>query len=221
MQKGIRVQGWDLALTHCGIVELTDGELTDYWYLTNNKTSASKHDQGTFLDLVKNVDKQQMHMERLVKVIDFLASVVIAGGPHYVGIEDYALMANTYSHLKGEVGGGARMVCHDTETPFRLHDPLSIKMFATGKGNAKKDAIEAAVLDRWGVEFSHCNKSEKDRTTSEDLCDAFAIAKMVWVELQLRNGEIELKDLNEKEIQVFNRVTKSYPVNLLGRDWIK
>jgi hypothetical protein len=88
-----------------------------------------------------------------------------------------------------------------------------------------------SVCDRWGIDFSTFNQPKskptkkrpdpkQNRTTSEDLADAYSAAKLIWTEYQLRNGLIDLKDLHEKEIQVFNRTTKSYPVNILGREWI-
>jgi len=104
-------------------------------------------------------------------------------------------------------------------------------MFAAHDGTAQKDSIERAVSDRWSADFSKYNqpranptkknpKPKQDRSTSEDLADAFAIAKIVNVEVLLRSGNAMLKDLHKKEIQVFNRVTKTYPVSLLDREFI-
>jgi len=223
MKTGIKVHGYDLALTHSAVVELTDGELTGYWYITPNKTSYKKGldgDHSTLLNVKKMEDKQQMHMERLSIFRSWLNDLIAWHPADFIGIEDYAIKSTSYAHLVGEIGGAARLLCSDSKTLFRLHDPLSIKLFTTGKGNSKKPAMEAAVLEEYGVDFTRYNKSEKDHTTSEDLCDSYAVAKMVWLEYQLRHGLIELKDLGEEKIRVLNRVTKSYPINILGRSWI-
>ena len=53
-----------------------------------------------------------------------------------------------------------------------------------------------------------------------DIVDAYFLAKLIWIELQVRSGEICLKDLPEHQILTFNRVTKAYPVNLLARPFI-
>jgi Holliday junction resolvasome RuvABC endonuclease subunit len=152
--------------------------------------------------------------------------------PHYVAIEDYAVRAEQGAHYLGEAGGIARILCWFRGVSLRLHDPVTAKMFVAHDGTCQKDEVERCVLERWGVDFSKFNQPrpnptekkpnpKQNRTTSEDLSDAFALAQMAWTEVQIRRGELNLSDLHPKEIQVFNRVTKTYPVSLLGRDWIK
>ena len=219
------VHGYDLALNHGGFVELTDGEITNFWYISSKAGAANKSKNHSFrLILAKNKDRQIVAMKRLSDVMNVIREIMRKSRPDYVGIEDYALGISHGSHYMGEIGGTVRLLCWENKIKMRLHDPISVKMFATHNGGAKKDMMEKAVLDRWGIDFSDFNPiargAKQDRTASEDLCDAFVIAKMVWTELQLRQGEIRLTELHEKEIQVFNRVTKSYPVSLLSREWI-
>ena len=229
-KKGVVVQGWDLALNHSGYVELTDGILSNFYYITN-KVGASKQSKRGFRlvppryiktdDGKRKVEKQHYGVERLSFIKDFITETVIAQRPDFVGIEDYAVRAEQGAHYMGEVGGVGRLICWENKIPLRLHDPISVKMFATHDGTCQKDLVEEAVLDRWGCDFSHCNQpNSTNREVSEDLSDAFAIAQLVWTEYQLRNGLISMSDLHTKEIQVFNRVTKTYPINLLSREWI-
>lgn len=231
-KKNIVVQGWDLALNHLGVVELTNGELSNFWYITSKAGSAAKSKKhGTRLVLVKTSDRQIKNVSRLAFLRNFLAEIIINNRPDYVGVEDYAVRAEQGAHFMGEIGGQARIVLWSSSTPFRLHDPISVKMFATHDGTCQKDLVEEKVSERWGVDFSEYNQPrskptkkrpnpKQDRTTSEDLSDAFAIAKLVWAEYRLKNGLIKLKDLHPKEIRVFNRVTKTYPMSLLDREWI-
>jgi hypothetical protein len=90
--------------------------------------------------------------------------------------------------------------------------------------------MEEAVKDRWGVKFGNlnCNAAKptakrpnpkQNRQTSQDLCDAYGLARLLLLELELRSGITKLSDLNEIEIRVFNRITKAFPVNLLDRDF--
>lgn len=227
--KKIVVQGWDLGLNHSGYVELTNGELSNYWYITNLAGSANKSKKHGFrLILPKNDDKYIVDVFRLSTIKKFIIKNVIKNKPDFVGIEGYALGAKHGGYRLGEIGGIARMICWQKGIPFRLHDPLSIKMFITHDGTCQKDRIEEVVKKRWEVDFSKYNqpksknkKYKRNRTTSEDLADAFSIAKLVWTEIQLRSGLIKMQDLHEKEIRVFNRITKAYPVSILSRDWIK
>jgi Holliday junction resolvasome RuvABC endonuclease subunit len=231
----VLVHGWDLALNHGAIVQLKDGELDDFWYYTDKAGSAGKSaDHGTRMPVLDKIkDRQQKIMLRLAWLEHYMdKEILVPHRPDYVGIEDYALDAAHGSHYMGEFGGIARILVWFRGIPFRLHDPISIKMFTTHDGTAQKDLIEEKVLERWGADFGPYNQPKaepskrnpepkQNRQTSEDLADAFATAQLVWIEYQLRTGKILMADLpHPKEIQVFNRVTKSYPVNLLAREWL-
>lgn len=227
------VQGWDISLNHGAVVELKDGELNDFFYWTTTASSANKSkNNGSRLKLLKTKDRQLLSIHRLSWIADFLSLQAISRRPDYIGLEDYAIRSEQGAHYLGEVGGLARLLCWNSGIRLRLHDPISIKMFTTHDGTAQKDSIERTVKERWGADFSDYNPPlskprkgntkppKQNRTTSEDLADAFAIAKMVHVEVLMRSGNILMNELHQKEIQVFNRVTKTYPVNLLNREWL-
>jgi len=219
------VQGQDISLNHGAVVQLRNGRLDNFWYYTDQAGSASRcRGIGYRLKLDDKADKHAKAMKRLAWVEQWLDSVALASNPDYVGVEDYALHEGQGAHQLGEVGGVARLLLWKRGTHFRLHDPVSVKMFATFNGTSPKDAIEAAVADRWGWDFGAYNGpstgKKPSRRTSEDLADAYAIAVLVWTEVLLRHGIIQLHQLHPKEVQVFNRVTATYPTSLLSRDWI-
>lgn len=229
----VKVHGWDVSLNHSAFVELIDGKLSNFWYWTDAAGSANRSkEHGHRLMLLKTKERQTKAMARLAFAEDFMDKTVLQPNmPDYVGIEDYAIRAEQGAHYLGEVGGIARILCWFRGVNMRLHDPISVKMFTAHDGTCQKDRIERAVLERWGVDFSEYNQPapkptkrnpdpRQNRTTSEDLCDAYAIAQMIWTEVQLRAGRVALADLHPKEIQVFNRVTKTYPISLLDREWI-
>ena len=219
-------QGWDISLNHGAVVQLRDGKLDNFWYYTDVAGSANRPGgAGSRVPVNNKVDRHTKAMERLVWIRDWLESVVNESQPEFVGVEDYALRAEQGAHQLGEVGGVARIILWNSGVHFRLHDPISVKMFATHDGTSQKDSIETAVAERWGWDFSAYNpppspKGNPSRRTSEDLSDAFVIAQLVWTEVQLRHGDIMLNSLHPKEVQVFNRVTKTYPESLLSREWI-
>ena len=229
----IKVLGADLGLNHAAFVELVDGDLGRFWYVTDKLESFKKgKKQGRAVLLkVPKEPKDTSELWRLSWWRGFIPAFIETVGPTYIGIEDYAYGASMRAHQIGELGGTARLAFWDSGLPFRLHDPLSVKLFATFDGGADKSMVEQAVRERWCVDFGEFNYMTKpnkkhpngrvNRQTSEDLSDAYAVAKLVWTEVQLRCGAINLSDLHPKEIQVFNRTTKHYPINILGREFVR
>lgn len=139
-------------------------------------------------------------------------------GPLYVAVEDYAFAARGGGvHATGEVGGVLRcelMILGSRQMHLRLHDPLSLKFFVTGRGDATKQEVRRAVRERWDVDFDRYGDA------AEDLYDAYGLARMCWTEVEVRAGRISLADLTDGERRVFLRTTKRYPTNLLDREWI-
>lgn len=68
--------------------------------------------------------------------------------PDVVAIEGYSYASqNTHAHSIGEIGGVIRLVLRDYRVPVVVIPPASMKLYATGKGNADKDRVlSAAVL---------------------------------------------------------------------------
>lgn len=223
-----KVMGADLSLNHGAVVELTDGTMTGCWYYTDIAGAVDRApDISTRWKPPNTKDRHIIQMERLVFFETwFDKSVLMPNMPEYLGIEDYALDAGHNAQHTGEIGGTARILAWFRGIRLRLHDPLSVKMYTAHHGHADKLMMEKAVAERWGESFGKYNgkPSKKggkvNRQTSEDLCDAYAIAQMVWAEVQLRRGDVLLSDFHEQEIRVFNRLTKFMPVNLLDRGWI-
>jgi Holliday junction resolvasome RuvABC endonuclease subunit len=229
----ISTLGIDLALNHSAFVELIDGELGRFWYVTDRLESFKKgKKQGRSVLLkVPTKDKDTSELWRLSWWRGFLPAFIETVHPNYIGLEDYAFAAKGRVYQIGELGGLARLGLWDSGVKFRLYDPDSVKMFVAHDGHADKQMVRTAVKGRWGIDFdqydytSKPNKKFPEGTritqTSEDLCDAYAVARLVWTEILLRDGTLTMKELHEKEIQAFNRVTKAYPTNILGREFIQ
>jgi Holliday junction resolvasome RuvABC endonuclease subunit len=233
MAEKIKVLGLDISLNHGAGIELTNGKISDFFYYTNKAGSAKQSWRATRIPsaIYKTKDNQRISVSRLSWLKEYLTYTISNLYPQYVGLEDYAVGAERGSHYLGEIGGITRLIIYESGFKLRLHDPTSVKMFAAHDGTCRKDAVARAVKDKWGCDFSSFDQPSprptkknpeptRNKQTSEDLCDAYAIAQMVWTEVKLRSGCILLSDLHEKEIRVFNRTTKTYPVNLLNREWI-
>lgn len=226
-KPAVRTIGADLSLNHGAVVALDNGELAAYLYYTNVVGSAARSKLGTRLpDFSKTKDRHLSGMKRLAWVEEWFGKALERLAPNFVNIEDYALDVDHGVAYQGEVGGAARLLCWHRDIPFRLTDPTSVKMFGADNGKADKDAVEAAVLERFGVDFGDLNlpqgtAKKQNRQTSQDLADAFTLARLCWIEVQLRAGQMRLSELRPKEIQVFNRITKAQPCGLLDREWIR
>lgn len=68
--------------------------------------------------------------------------------PALVGIEGYAYAARNQAHQIGELGGVIRLMLYQHSIPFVVIPPTTVKQFATGKGNAGKDAVLAEAIRR-------------------------------------------------------------------------
>lgn len=139
--------------------------------------------------------------------------------PQYVAFEGYAYAAKGKVFDIAEATMVTKLRMYDNGCKIRIYDPNTIKKFASGHGNADKV--------RMGESFNKFDgmKPEIDlladaKSPKEDIVDAFFAAKLLQLELKLRKGLIAVKDLPMKQIEVFNRVTKAYPENILVRPFI-
>lgn len=212
-----RILGADVSLNHSGFVLLDDGgELIDYAFITEKAGDASRNKAHAtrWKQPVKAKDNELKRVVRLAWLDQVIRNVYERMAPDLIVLEGYAFDTHG-AHQMGEVGGLARLLAWQWGCPQRWHDPLTVKMYACHKGNAKKGEVQEAVETRWGADFSHCGSQGK-----EDLCDAYVLAHMGLTEARLRSGDLALNQLHPKELQVFNRTTRKAPVNVLGRGWI-
>jgi len=239
----MKIFGLDISLDHGGVVVLdTTGMVADYCFLTTVKKYASVDPKHSVLlskqekDEPKAVFRLRRMNEYLHGLMNFEHKVSSLIPPSYYSIEGYSYgSAGTSTSICqiAELTGYIKHMIYEGGGLIRIHDPLSVKLFATGKGNCmKKDVVEAAFLSsKWGFVFPEglIKKKmikKKDEKVEEydgpatDIADAYFLARMTYTELQLRDGELLLKQLSEGERRIFLRVTKMYPVNVLDRPFI-
>lgn len=230
------VCGWDQSINHAGAVLVNGkGIVVDYAFWTNKaKIAKADREHGTVLEttIQREADKAVLGVERLVAISAWIRDTLyrffeyMAFGRKgsreeflYIALEDYALRAAQGSHQLGEVGGIFKLCVREAlRARLRLHDPTTVKMFATGDGSADKDAVREAVKEKWGASIPDWSVLKGD--VEGDLYDAVALAMLAKREVELRTGLVILRDLLPEERRVFVRVTTSHPVNLLDRPWI-
>jgi hypothetical protein len=135
-----------------------------------------------------------------------------------------------------EVAGLFKNTLWDWATPLRIHDPMSVKLWATGNAYAKKIEMRKSAeaeafhlpdeLFGVGTKFGNPIVVGESHYTHDitgpgtDLVDAYHLACMARYEILVRRGLVSLDKLDDKKRRVFLRVTKKHPVNLLDRPFI-
>jgi Holliday junction resolvasome RuvABC endonuclease subunit len=214
--------GIDCAMNHSAFVELNErGEMVRFCYTTDQPSSAKKHDWTYFLKKPAKMDQETWDAYRLDINYRTFSEVLRELRPSYAAIEGYAFDQTGRAYQIGETCGALRRLLWGVvKIPHRVYDPSTLKMFAAHQGNCEKTEVADAVERRWACGFGEYNNTDKNRQTELDLADAYTVAKILWTEWLLRHAMIGLGELDPKEIQVFQRVTKANPTNLLARDWI-
>lgn len=242
----MKIFGLDISLDHAGIVCLNeDGIVVDYCYFTTTKKMAEVDpNHSTRLsnireDESKDVFRLKRMNEYLSALIDFerklIPSIVI---PSYYSFEGYSYRSQSTSLCQiAELTGYLKHIIFEGGGSIRIHDPLSVKLFAANKGNASKKEVSVQALPHFSnfpedlIQKKIIKKKGKtslppDQWWEEydgpvtDIADAYILARMLYMELQVRKGNILLNQLDEGERRIFLRVSKAYPVNILDRSFI-
>ena len=220
----MRIAGLDLSLngSGCVIADLNPNtfEIISYNYLsftTIKKLSSDKiyyHKKDHFRNRYL---KYNWMIDKILKFINFSEHIAIEG-------YSYASKGNSIFDI-AEFSGIIKFKLLDYSYKLRIHDPSSIKMFATGKGNADKMVMQEAYIlgtsNPLGLpDKIPLLKKKNESNPRADIVDAYYIMKLLHTELQLRNGIITIQNLSVKHLEIFNRVTKAYPVNILSTPFI-
>jgi hypothetical protein len=236
----MKIYGMDLSLDHAGVVSLNkEGVVTNYLYTTTSKKLASVDSKHSYLlskkakDESKDVFRLRRMGEIAVALLNFDNGFFYKVTPStYTSIEGYAYSSQTTSICQiAELTGFLKHMIFEGGGNIRIHDPLTVKLFAVNTGKClKKDIVEKARIafniPEELIKKKKIKKKKGDEPIEEydgpatDLADAYFLARMVQTELKLRKGQVTLAELPENERRIFLRVTKAYPVNILDRPFI-
>lgn len=143
------VIGWDPALTSSG-----------YSYMAEDRVITGRVVPG-----------KRKGVERLLYVRDMFEDLVL--DCDLIAYEGYSMGSpkkrggvGRFFDI-GELGGVLKMAAAELGIPMLLVPPKTLKMFATGNGNADKDMVIATVKDYWGHDIPN-----------DDEADAFALMKL-------------------------------------------
>lgn len=217
------IAGLDLSISSSGVVKfyLDDKtlQIIDVKYL--GFTSVKKNESSNIIHYKTNDFKTQYDKFNFMnnKIQDFIEDC------EYLAIENYAFGATGQIFSLAEFEGNVKINAYNNLKKLRIYDITSIKKYATGSGISDKISMYNSFVTEQCIKpilnsFGPVNKSSGIATYS-DIIDAFWIARFLQTELMLRHGIILLKDLSKDRIELFNRVTKSAPENLLSTNFIQ
>jgi hypothetical protein len=217
------ITGIDISANHGAFVAL-DGDTgnLEAWRAFTFKACDAKHDMHMDRLTTSKGKGQQAGMDRLYEVALWTRQAVRDFGDtsSHVAIEDYAFASKTAGqHSVAQVGGVLRsllMTWGSRKIQIRLHIPGTVNLFVTGtvKNAGDKQAMRSAVIEAYPEAAQLPNDSEGD------YIDAYILARLLWLELEIRAGRRSLESLTDGQRQVFLRVTKTYPENLLARPFL-
>jgi crossover junction endodeoxyribonuclease RuvC len=111
--------------------------------------------------------KKQSGIQRVDSFLGWTNEIMTEYKPMKVCIEGYGY-ANKYTLATlVEIGTAIRLALHAHQCEYIEIAPGTLKKFATGKGNAKKDQIMLAVYKKWGFD-----------PETNNIADAYVLAKM-------------------------------------------
>ena len=101
--------------------------------------------------------KEYRGITRIRYIRDAVEEALNRYTPDLVAFEGYALGFRGKSNIifdLGELGGVLKLLILERSIDILLVPPTSLKLFATGKGNADKEKVSLAVRSMLGVTFS-------------------------------------------------------------------
>jgi len=112
---------------------------------------------------------------RLEHLRDQLRGHLADDAPALVVMEDYAFSrGQAHAHELGEWGGVARLTLFEADLHWMTVKPTTLKVYATGRGNADKDAVLVSAVRRLG--YSGESNDEADALWLR----AFGMALLGW-----------------------------------------
>lgn len=210
------IAGIDPSINGTGLCKLyldDDLEIDDMDY--KGFSTVKKHASDNIIHFRKKdfCDNIEQYIFTVDHILDFCDDV------DYVCIEDYAYAATGQTFNIGEFVGYVKIMMFEHGKKIRMLEPTVMKKFATLYGNADKTRMEDEYMKN---DVLNIQKNLPEyKSPKIDIVDAYFLAKFLQLEMKLRYGLLEVKDLPLKHIEIFNKVTKSNPVNILARDFLE
>lgn len=195
--------GIDASTNSTGVVKLTlddDLNVIEKDYLGFVQTEKYKTEKIRF-------HHKENAFKNLPEKWNFMTSNIISfiSAADYIAQESYSYASKGAAIFEiAEMAGILKQKIWDFGIKHRLYEPTTIKMFATDNGHANKIEMYLAYLKLENVfdlsKFPIPVKKEGSSPTS-DIVDAHWIVALLLLELKIRKGLIQVKDLPTKKMK--------------------
>lgn len=98
--------------------------------------------------------------QRLLEIRNAITHLLRTRNPGLVAVEGYAYGRINQAAALGELGGVTRLALHERAIPYLDIPPSTLKRYATGKGNAAKEAVLASAITRLGYAGSSLDEAD-------------------------------------------------------------
>lgn len=175
----MRICGIDYSLTSpalcIGNAREFSVETCHFYYLTKSEKQLVTS-TNIYGSLYPDYDCEE---ERHSRLAEWALTAILKHDVEWVAIEGYAYAAKGKVFNLAENTGLLKYVLWQNQFTPQIFEPQKIKKFATGKGNANKEAMETVFVAETGLDFrSLLGQSAKSFNPSSDLIDGYYIAKL-------------------------------------------
>lgn len=115
-------------------------------------------------------------IERCRRIAEQIREAVASGGVERIFIENYSFGSDFNREVMAELGGIVRLAMIEIDARLREVPPRSLKMFVTGKGNARKPVVMQSVRDQWGYETANSDEADAYGLWRLGLCCVGSVA---------------------------------------------
>jgi Holliday junction resolvasome RuvABC endonuclease subunit len=204
------------------LVALNGKTPIDVLFFTEVMSAAKKYSFAILIPKVERNDENS-RMERLQVQRDGCKKFVKKHNPNYIAYEDYILESSGGVYQIAELGGVLRLWLWERGFKIRTYQPGSVKLAWAGKGDANKDEMIGRAYKYLEQNPSGLNDEllKMPKKYFEGIADALANVRLLSYELKFRAGKIQLSEMPENIVRVFNRVTQFMPMCLIDRPWLE
>lgn len=193
----MKVAGIDYSLTGPAIcVYDGNGEFSfencRFFFLTSIKSLEGKQSDNIWGALFPDHSSDE---QRYDNISEWAMELLMLGvSPRVIGVEGYSMgskgrvfnLAENCGLLKYKIWDRILQKGRATDREMGIYAPTVIKKFATGKGNANKEAMYAAFVEETGVNLKEMLTPKKSKIDSpvSDIVDAYYICKYAHSKLK-------------------------------------
>jgi Holliday junction resolvasome RuvABC endonuclease subunit len=183
--KKLVIAGIDYSMTCPAMTIHTGNEWSfdncKFYYYTSEKKSLFPSDKF----VGKLYEPWENNIERFCNLSEFFLMHINHNKVNLIYIEGYSYSSKGQVFSIGENGGILKWKLYDMGYDFGIIDPSSIKKFATGKGNSKKDDMYRAFCVDTSLNLCDTlSIKNENKSPCSDIVDSYFICKYAFYDLK-------------------------------------